>query len=62
LFLIKSLLSYSPSYGSSQAKNFKDAAAHTQGLASLAAAAVEQMHAVRQHRRVAYGLRFLRLL
>jgi hypothetical protein len=49
-------------YGSSKTQNFENAAAHAQGFASLARAAVEQMPTVRQQRRVAYRVSFLRLL
>ena len=50
------------SYGSPKTQNLKDAAAHAQGLASLAGAAAQQVSAMRQHRRLAHRLPFLRLL
>src|ERR1700730_13196481 len=54
--------SVSAHHGSSQTQNVEDAPAHPQGVASLAGAAAKQVHPMRQHRRVAYGLPFLRLL
>ncbi len=50
------------SYGSSKTQSLEDAAAHAQGIAPLGSSADEQVHAVRQHCRLAYRMPFLRLL
>jgi len=50
------------SYGSSKTQNVEDAIAHTQGIASLAGAADEQMFAMRKQRRLAHRLPVVRLL
>jgi hypothetical protein len=52
----------SRSYGSSKTQNFEDAAANAQSIASLAAAAAQQVPAMRQHGEIAHRLRFLRIL
>jgi hypothetical protein len=50
------------SYGSSQTQNLENATTDAQSVASLARAAVEQVSAMRQQRRFAHGMFFLRLL
>jgi hypothetical protein len=50
------------SYGSPETQNIENAAAHAQSITPLAAAAAQQMPAMRQRCGIAYGLHFLWLL